>query len=381
MPLLNKPRRSRFVIGSAVLEATHEELYRARGISRPVQVSNPGACFFSLHSFLFHPSALSACLFLFLFPFSVFCFISFLFASFGLRQSCKSRINFFFFFYIFINSNIISTMASSTSTTAAIAATIDEFSFMFADIPLQLHDSPANNKKYYPSHPHQDFIIEVNERLEAWNECTYPPLSAGSEPSPSARLSRTIDRSNPYDIYGPSTDESATPTHALFLSDDSDYSGVFSSPATSNGTPTTSKFQTIPLQAPYMDRVPPPAYREAAENPYSAYSNTTRSRPCYIPFEYAKLPHFHPPRFSQRLRMLIAERRRPMTLHLHEPYANEKQAWAATTPDSSLLPTPRNALRTWWANPDSKLMVFASLMTMLLGVFIITLVLARLWKW
>lgn len=272
-------------------------------------------------------------------------------------------------------------MASPTSTTAVIAATIDEFSFMFADIPLQFHDSPASNKKYYPSHPHRDFIIEVNERLQAWNECAYPSLSAGSEPSSSARLSRTIDRSNPYDIYGPSTGESGTPTHALFLSDASDHSGVFSSPATSNGTPTTSKFQTIAPEAPCMDRVPPPAYRETAENPFSTYPSTTRSRPCYIPFEYAKLPHFHPPRFSQRLRMLIAERRRPMTLHLHELYTNEKQGWTATTPDSSLLPTPGNALRTWWANPDSKLVVFASLMTVLLGVFITTLVLVRLWRW
>lgn len=266
-------------------------------------------------------------------------------------------------------------MAGPTSTTAMIAATIDEFSFMFADIPLQLslaHDS-ASNRKYYPSHSHQDFIIEVNERLEAWNECTYPPLSPGSEPS-----SSTIDRSNPYDIYGPSTHESETPTYTLFLGDDSDRSGVSSSPATSrseSGTPTTSKFQTIALEAPCVGRVPPPAYSETPENP-----GTMRSRPCYIPFEYAKLPHFHPPRFSQRLRMLIAERRRPMTLHLHIPYANEKKGWTVATPDSSLLPTPRNAFMTWWANPDSRLVVFASLMTMLLGVFITTLVMSRLWK-
>lgn len=279
-------------------------------------------------------------------------------------------------------------MASPTSTTAMIAATIDEFAFMFVDIPLQLcltnNSPPADNKKYYPSHPHQDFIIEVSEKLEAWNGRTYPlssPLSEGSSPrlDSSARGSSTFDRTNPYDIYGLLTDESGTPTNALFLSDGSDRSGVSSSPATSNsesGTPTTSKFQTIALEASYMDRVPPPAYRETPENPYSAYPGTTRSRPCYIPFEYAKLPHFHPPRFSQRLRMLIAERRRPMTLHLNGPYMNEKQGLFVTTPDSSLLPTPMNAFRVWWA--DSRLVVFTSLMTMLLGAFITMLVLVRL---
>lgn len=274
-------------------------------------------------------------------------------------------------------------MASPTSTTAMIAATIDEFAFMFVDIPLQLclanNSPPATNKKYYPSHPHRDFIIEVSEKLEAWNGRTYPlssPVSEGSSPrlDSCARGSSTFDRTNPYDIYGLSTAESGTPTNALFLSDDSDRSGVSSSPATSNsesGTPTTTKFQTIALEAPYMDRVPPPAYRETSENPYSAYPSTTRSRPCYIPFEYAKLPHFHPPRFSQRLRMLIAERRRPMTLRLNGPHMNEKQGWFAATPDSSLLPTPNG-------NPDLRLVVFASLMTMLLGAFITMLVLMRL---
>lgn len=269
-------------------------------------------------------------------------------------------------------------MASPTSTTAMIAATIDEFSFMFADIPLQLTSPPASIKQYYPSHPHRDFIIEVSEKLESWNRRTYPlssPISGGSSP----RFS-TIDRTNPYDIYNLSTGEYGTPTNALFLSDDSDRSGVSSSPATSNsesGTPTTSKFQTIALEAPCMDRVPPPAYQETLENHYSTYPGTMRSRPCYIPFQYAKLPHFHPPRFSQRLRMLIAERRRPMTLHL---CGDEKQGWIVGTPDSTLLPTPKNAFSVWWANPDSRLVVFASLMTMLLGVFITTLVLLRLWK-
>lgn len=271
---------------------------------------------------------------------------------------------------------------------------------MFADMPPRLrlaNDSPAEDrKKYYSSHLHQDFIIQVNEKLEAWDGCTYPlssPISEESSLSPSSsssstRRSSTTDGGNPYDLYGPPTDESATPSHALFFNEeDSDRSAISSSPATSNsesGTPATSKFQTIALEAPYMDQIPPPAYREAPENPYPIYSDTMyHSRPCYIPFEYAKLPHFHPPRFSRRLRNLIAERRRPMTIHLlplQKPQANEKQGWVIGTPDSTLLPTPKNVLRGWWESLDPRLVVLLSLMTMMLGIFIIALAFTGFWK-
>lgn len=81
--------------------------------------------------------------------------------------------------------------------------------------------------------------------------------------------------------------------------------------------------------------------------------------------------------------MLIAGRRQPMTLNLlllQEPRANEKQGWVVATPDSTLLPTPRNSFRVWWAGPDSRLVVFASLVTMLLGIFVTVLALARILK-
>ncbi|KAH8155238.1 uncharacterized protein LAJ45_00247 [Morchella importuna] len=272
-------------------------------------------------------------------------------------------------------------MASPNTTRAMIAATVDEFSFMFTDIPPRLcnaNDSPSvSHKNGYPPHPHRDFVIQLNEKLEAWNARTYPlspPTSDEFSLSSSSTACRysAIDRINPYDLYGPPTAESETPSHILLFQDqDQDRSATSS---TSSQTPTSPKFQNIALETPYMDHcTAPPAY---TENPYSA-ANMHNTNPCYIPFEYAKLPHFHPPRFSRRLRELIADRRRPMQLHLlplHKPRNNEKQGWIIATPDSTLLPTPRNRFLAWWDSFDPRLVVFVSLMTMLFGVFIIALV-------
>lgn len=103
LSLLNKPRRSRSAIGSALFEAAHEELFRAlfviAGQYKYHTYSHPRAYFFSLLIHLFfslHPSALIACLFACL----LVCLrpIYFLFTSFGLLQSCKSRINYFLLF-------------------------------------------------------------------------------------------------------------------------------------------------------------------------------------------------------------------------------------------------------------------------------------------
>lgn len=288
-------------------------------------------------------------------------------------------------------------MTTIITTKAMIEATVNEFSFMFTDIPPRSYtakDSPTvNHNKYY--HPHRDFIIKVNEKLEAWNGRTYPlspPTSNELSPSSSTRRPNTIDRSNPYDLYGPPTAESVTPTHTLFLDeDDQDRSATSSSPATStseSGTPATAKLQDIELETPHIDRVPsvaPPAYRE---NPYYT-NNMHHSKPCYIPFEYAQLPHFHPPRFSRRLRSLIAERRRPMQLSLlplHQPRPDEKKQWIIESPDSTLLPTPKNNVLQrwdnflqWWDSFDPRFVVCVSLITVILGIFIIALALTGFW--
>lgn len=72
-----------------------------------------------------------------------------------------------------------------------------------------------------------------------------------------------------------------------------------------------------------------------------------------------------------------------MTIHLlplNKPQPNEKQGWVIASPDSTLLPTPKNIFRELWDSFDPRLVVFVSLVTMMLGIFIVALALTGLWQ-
>ncbi|KAG0129631.1 hypothetical protein HOY82DRAFT_563737 [Tuber indicum] len=271
----------------------------------------------------------------------------------------------------------------SPPTLETIARTIDEFSFIFPGLPPRLppsvkqrhyrsmngsHHLPTGLSNGCPSPSRQrDHVFQSFERKDK------PPLPP-SPPPPQHFLREGR----------PEEAEPATPQHIHYDSDRGTIPAKSCSSSTESGIPppieTESKGHPLP---PYADTPTTPKLEMMNHLRHVHHPPTTKKR-CQLPKDYTKLPHFHPPRFSRRLRDLVAERRPPMRLHLlpvlRKPAQDEEKGhvtdsyWVITSPD---VEAAQVKPRRFWKAMDRRtlsLIIFAVLfggviMLAFVGVF------------
>lgn len=185
-------------------------------------------------------------------------------------------------------------MDSTTSET--IARTIDEFSFIFTGLPPRLSSClPPTPPPLPPTPPsvcsyHYHRTQKGNMPPTNFYD-TYPlPFPKQTSQDDLLHLSPTTTCSS-----------STTTTETAF-----DRSYDTHLPDGRRAIPSFSSSPGTPTMPPHLP--PRPSSTLTTTN-----SNTLQQRSGMY---YTKLPHFHPPRFSRRLRNLIAERRRPGRLRL-----------------------------------------------------------------
>ncbi|RPA94125.1 hypothetical protein L873DRAFT_1472591 [Choiromyces venosus 120613-1] len=277
----------------------------------------------------------------------------------------------------------------SSLTLETIARTIDEFSFIFTGLPLRLppsvkqqhyrtmndnHHLPTDLSNVYPSlSPQRDYFFQSFERKDK-----PPPLPPQHHHLREGR---------------PEAAESATPPHIHYNSDRCAISAESCRSSSESGTPSSSPTDTESesesesegyLPPPYTD-IPTPAELEMMNHHHHAHQPTSKKR-YQLPKDYTKLPHFHPPRFSRRLRNLVAERRRPMRLHLvpvvRKPVHDEEKGkvaesyWVITSPDAEAGQVkPRRS----WTAMNKRILLLVIFAALLGGVIMLVLAMTLGW--
>ncbi|KAG0635617.1 hypothetical protein HOY80DRAFT_981352 [Tuber brumale] len=271
----------------------------------------------------------------------------------------------------------------SSPTLETIARTMDEFSFIFTDLPPRFppsvkqrhyramndnHHLPTGLSNVYPSpSPQRDHVFQPFERKDK------PPLP------PISPSQHHLQEGKPEEA------EPATPPHIHYDSDRSAIPAKSCNSNTQSGIPPPIEMESKGHYLPPYTDIPTTAKLEMMNHLHVHHPPTTKKR-YQLPKDYTKLPHFHPPRFSRRLRDLIAERRPPMRLHLlpvlQKPAQDEEKGHIAesyeviTSPDTEAAQVkPRRS----WKAMDRRILSLVIFAVLFGGAIMLVFVVALGW--